>query len=145
MDAIEVQVTQDGETRTLGLHELPVSFGRDPACEVWLRHPFVSRRHGRIERGDEGILIVDEGSTNGFRCGGVRVAAHGVALLGADGGDFEIEGVTVSVRIPALAAEVTATTPDEAPAEDPTAPVPVLELRELLHAEKNAETRSSLD
>jgi len=55
---------------------LPVgasTIGRDPAMDVRLTDPLVSKRHARITIGD-GIEIVDLNSANGLVIGGARVA-----------------------------------------------------------------------
>jgi adenylate cyclase len=43
----------------------PVLVGRSPACEVQLGDPWVSSQHARIERRQDGLWVVDLGSSNG--------------------------------------------------------------------------------
>jgi hypothetical protein len=50
------------------------TIGRDPACDVVLLDPSVSRRHARIEFGPAGPRVVDLGSSNGIWRNGARVA-----------------------------------------------------------------------
>ena len=50
-------------TRTLATG--PNIIGRDPACEVWIDAPGVSRRHARIAVTAESVTIEDLSSTNG--------------------------------------------------------------------------------
>ena len=43
--------------------------GRDPAADIRVDHPTVSRRHARITLGADGVFIQDLGSTNGTLVG----------------------------------------------------------------------------
>ena len=51
--------------RRVVLHEGDNIVGRDPATDVWLDAPSVSRRHSRIGIAEDGITIEDLGSKNG--------------------------------------------------------------------------------
>ena len=51
--------------RRMILHEGDNIVGRDPAADVWLDAPSVSRRHSRIGIAEDGITIEDLGSKNG--------------------------------------------------------------------------------
>ncbi len=42
-----------------------VTIGRDAACDMVLRFPSVSRSHATLALGDDGIVVEDQGSTNG--------------------------------------------------------------------------------
>ena len=53
--------------------------GRDPACDHALPHPEISRRHARIFRTADGLMIEDLGSTNGTFVNGERIT-HPVLL-----------------------------------------------------------------
>jgi DNA-binding winged helix-turn-helix (wHTH) protein len=53
----------------------PNIIGRDPACEVWIDAPGVSRRHARISVMREGITLEDLASTNGTFLGRRRVTS----------------------------------------------------------------------
>lgn len=63
-----------------GALELPTSgellVGRDPAADLVLEHPSVSRRHARIASGPAGHVIEDVGSTNGTFLRGERLSPH---------------------------------------------------------------------
>ncbi|MBP8948772.1 MAG: FHA domain-containing protein [Candidatus Promineofilum sp.] len=68
------------QTRPLGMQQLAqlqqAVIGRDPACEVHLDHPSVSRRHAEIRRQpDSSFVIRDLGSANGTFVDGQRVVA----------------------------------------------------------------------
>lgn len=61
---------------------LPLTVGRDPASDVVLFDPSVSRRHARIDRDENGILVVrDLESRNGVHLGPVSVDQAGGARL----------------------------------------------------------------
>jgi diguanylate cyclase (GGDEF)-like protein len=47
------------------LTNFSLSFGRDKECEVQLTDNSVSRKHARIESGEQGFRLIDLGSTNG--------------------------------------------------------------------------------
>jgi len=57
--------------------------GRDPASDVWLDLPGVSRRHARIVIEGSSVLLEDQGSKNGTTVGDVRVETR-VALADGD-------------------------------------------------------------
>jgi pSer/pThr/pTyr-binding forkhead associated (FHA) protein len=42
-----------------------VAIGRDPGSDIYTNNPSVSRRHGRVQAGDNGWHILDLGSSNG--------------------------------------------------------------------------------
>lgn len=44
----------------------PTVLGRAPECDIHLDHPGVSRQHLRLTPTDEGLLVEDLGSTNGW-------------------------------------------------------------------------------
>ena len=67
-------------TYPLGMYRLgqasQVLIGRDPACQISLDHPTVSRRHAEIERLGSEHQIRDLGSVNGTFVNGERVTDH---------------------------------------------------------------------
>ena len=65
-------VGEDGVRRTFRLAST-VTVGRDPACEVALGSPTVSRRHATLAPDEEGWLVRDLGSGNGTFLDGRRV------------------------------------------------------------------------
>jgi diguanylate cyclase (GGDEF)-like protein len=69
--------------RTLGsrfpLKEATCRLGREPANDVCLRDPTISRRHACIERVDGDYRILDLGSSNGTYVNNQRVAEHELA------------------------------------------------------------------
>ena len=76
-------VEEDGVRRTFRLAST-VTVGRDPACEVALGSPTVSRRHATLAPDEEGWLVRDLGSGNGTFLDARRVdeapLPNGVAL-----------------------------------------------------------------
>jgi adenylate cyclase len=84
----------DGADRTFPLTGEQVRIGRGPDNEVRLSDPSVSRHHAVVERGREGWMIRDLGSTNGTRLNGERVER---APLGA-GGTVQIGAFTLTVE-----------------------------------------------
>ena len=60
-------------------HTLPasgkVTIGRLQECEIWVDHPSVSRKHAELLLGPQ-LRVVDLGSFNGTRVGGVRIAPN---------------------------------------------------------------------
>ena len=46
--------------------------GRDDDCEISLEDPEVSRRHAVISVTEEGVVIADNGSTNGMEVSGAQ-------------------------------------------------------------------------
>lgn len=57
--------------------------GRDPAADIRLQHPSVSRRHARLIQLSDGLAIEDLGSRNGTLVG-IRRAARGQLLKDGD-------------------------------------------------------------
>jgi transcriptional regulator with PAS, ATPase and Fis domain len=57
-----------------------VTVGRLQECEVCIDHPSVSRRHAELLLGPQ-LRVVDLGSFNGTRIGGVRIAANEPTLV----------------------------------------------------------------
>jgi len=70
----------------VGTHPFPdgatLVLGRDPACEISLVHPKISRRHVAFHGGPS-VEVEDLGSTNGVFLGGRRLAAAERAPLPA--------------------------------------------------------------
>lgn len=79
--------------RHVPLHVLPVTVGRNAPCELILEGGTVSRRHCRLERHNEKIILTDLGSTNGTLVNGQAVSAP-IAL--EDGARITIGAHTLS-------------------------------------------------
>lgn len=65
-----------------GLIQLPATrfvIGRDSKADLWLDDPSISRQHASLERTDEGVKLIDHGSTNGSYVNDVRVASAIIA------------------------------------------------------------------
>lgn len=67
----------DGRGRVvLELSRRCAHVGRDPACELQLDHPDVSRRHAKLEPGETAWSVCDLGSTNGTAVNGRPVGSQ---------------------------------------------------------------------
>ncbi|HEY2618581.1 MAG TPA: SpoIIE family protein phosphatase [Acetobacteraceae bacterium] len=80
-------------TRHVPLHLLPLTFGRSPPAEVILEGSTVSRRHCRLERQGDSIVLSDLGSTNGTFVNRERVTAP---VMLEDGARITIGAHTLS-------------------------------------------------
>jgi hypothetical protein len=78
----EVRESEDGgflaelvlpDGRRVALGSEPLVIGRLPECDVVLADSNVSRRHAEVRRKDDGVFVVDLGSTNGTRVNGTPV------------------------------------------------------------------------
>lgn len=56
------------------LGERPLTIGRLPECNITLNDPNVSRHHAEVRAQGNGFVIVDNGSTNGVKVNGIKVA-----------------------------------------------------------------------
>jgi hypothetical protein len=69
-----------------------LTIGRAPDADLQLLDPHVSRRHARIERDENGdVVLVDLASTSGTRIGDLRIERHVLQ----DGDLIRIAGVTL--------------------------------------------------
>lgn len=68
------QISGPGTVREYRISILPWTIGRASECNLTLRSNSVSKEHVRIERGVEGLRIVDLGSTNGTHLNGQPVS-----------------------------------------------------------------------
>ena len=62
---VVVYQREGGAGRCIKLDQLPLRLGRDPDNELVLADDGVSRRHARIERRSDHVVLMDVGSTNG--------------------------------------------------------------------------------
>jgi two-component system, NtrC family, response regulator AtoC len=83
------------ETWTLPRHGR-VIVGRDPACDVVIAHPSISRVHAELELGAR-VVVRDRGSRNGVTVDGIAVTGGEAAEL-AIGGMAEIGEVSVFLQ-----------------------------------------------
>lgn len=74
--ASRLAVHTPGKTWEVPLSQESLTVGRDPATDIVIDHPKVSRRHARLERRGEAFVIRDLGSTNGTWLGAQRVDEH---------------------------------------------------------------------
>ncbi len=84
-----VQILPDQTTRRFDIGAMALSIGRVPPCDIVLDGAAVSRRHCRLEREGEAVILTDLGSTNGTRVDGAAVIAP-VTL--ADGALVQVGG-----------------------------------------------------
>ena len=79
------QAGRTGESVSLGQFDLgqaaTLTIGRDPASDLPLDSPIVSRRHARVERAGDGHQLIDLGSTNGTHLNGRRISPNVAAAL----------------------------------------------------------------
>jgi serine phosphatase RsbU (regulator of sigma subunit) len=74
---------ENAAPRHVPLHLLPLTVGRNAPAEVILEGSTVSRRHCRLERQGDSIVLSDLGSTNGTYVNNERIAAPVVLEDGA--------------------------------------------------------------
>jgi len=107
--------------RDLELTKPVVKLGRDPASDIKLDHPTVSRSHAEIRRVGAGFEIVDKGSDNGTFVNGMKIKKQALnprdkITLGAvhlvfDGSQLEQQSDGTHVRL--VANHLTRTVTDE--------------------------------
>jgi pSer/pThr/pTyr-binding forkhead associated (FHA) protein len=70
-------ISKDGElVCEVALTEVRTTIGRHPDSDVVLEHRSVSGRHAVVSRTADGLLLEDQGSTNGTFVNGKRVQRH---------------------------------------------------------------------
>lgn len=62
-----------GRVRRIELHKQRTLVGRDPACDVRLDDPHVSRTHAALHRRGDAVYVTDLGSSGGTFVGGAAV------------------------------------------------------------------------
>lgn len=86
-----------------------IVLGRSASCDVRLPDASVSGRHASIRAGSGGYVIVDEGSTNGTKLNGQRLAAQAPRKL--ESGDVLMLGrIEVTVKLGAARTSTAADT-----------------------------------
>jgi pSer/pThr/pTyr-binding forkhead associated (FHA) protein len=122
--------TSDGE-KTHVLREAQIAIGRDPASDITIDAPVVSRHHARMEQVAGGYQIVDLGSSNGLTCRDVqvsqmRLADGDVIWIGTDVSmTYQIAPATAGVpEAEPLAAETPAPSEAALPGADLLRPRP---------------------
>jgi ankyrin repeat protein len=89
-------VSDQADTTPIRLSNKPLTIGRAPECDVCYKSLTLSRRHARIESGENGYMISDLGSHNGTSIDGekiktpYRLDAGDMITLGAY--EFEFDG-----------------------------------------------------
>ncbi len=101
-------------------HTLPasgkVTIGRLQECEIWVDHPSVSRKHAELLLGPQ-LRVVDLGSFNGTRVGGVRIAPNEPTVV-PPRSVVEIGSTFVVVEAPAAREAAPGTLRPPAPGQD---------------------------
>lgn len=119
-DSFRLVMTQGPEPgRTFTLDRDSVRLGRDPACDVVVDHPQVSRQHTRLDLRGGVVVLEDLGSTNGTFVNGVRLTTPHVLANGDTVGLGDT--VTFTFHGPAVQAEETLV---GRPGAVPTMPTP---------------------
>jgi len=72
----------DGSCQECALDRDVMHVGRDPSCEIHIDSRYVSRRHARVRRVDDGFVIEDAQSTNGLRINGATVREPHLLVTG---------------------------------------------------------------
>ncbi|MEZ0226987.1 MAG: SpoIIE family protein phosphatase [Planctomycetota bacterium] len=111
------------------------SLGRDPACEITIAAPGISRRHVQFNVEGGEMYVADLGSVNGMFVNGAKVTRHKLS----DGDTISLSEVSLRWK----RADVPSATKRFGPrkAVPPTEPVDVLRARSLLaEAEADAES-----
>jgi ABC-type multidrug transport system ATPase subunit/pSer/pThr/pTyr-binding forkhead associated (FHA) protein len=107
---VSMVVATPEATREYDLQQETVTIGRDPANDICIDRPVVSRRHAKMERTAHGYRIVDLGSANGLVCQHLEVSelllAHGDVLRIADDVTLTYQIAPAAVAMPSpVAAE----------------------------------------
>lgn len=100
-------VTDDRGTRELLLVGT-MGVGRDPACEISVDDPLLSRRHAEFRVSPEGVVVTDLDSRNGLRVNGVSTRR---AVL-RDGDEIRIAALRIQL-VDRPAPQSAAEAPDE--------------------------------
>lgn len=69
--------------RRYGLSKAESYIGRDPACDIPLADPTVSRRHAVVRREHDGSVIRDLDSASGIRVNGTQMQKYTISTLTA--------------------------------------------------------------
>jgi signal transduction histidine kinase len=92
---LSITVFRDGKrVKGIDTERDEIVIGRDASCDVPLDDKTVSRRHAKMTRVVEGVLVEDLGSRNGTYVGGEQIKTHRLA----PGESVTVGGYTLSVR-----------------------------------------------
>ena len=96
----------DGATEAVPLTTDSAVVGRSADSDVRLADPRVSRRHARLDRGDDGVWrVTDLGSENGTRVDGIFVEPNQAVMIAAgrtvDVGPFALRLLSKADDVPA--------------------------------------------
>jgi len=76
-----VLVAADNPEKRLKIGRISTLVGRNPACEIPIQHPSISRQHCLLQLSDRGLTFKDLRTTNGTKLNGVATP-QGVAKVG---------------------------------------------------------------
>ncbi|HVN53487.1 MAG TPA: FHA domain-containing protein [Anaerolineaceae bacterium] len=94
--------------RKVDLRAGPMIIGRDPACDIIIESPAVSRRHARIEVQGDRVTLEDLGSSNGTFIGVERITNQAELK---PGDQFSISR-TIQIELQSFASQVTVLNPN---------------------------------
>ena len=72
--------------------------GREPACEIYIDSPHISRRHFELARTKEGFFLTDLGSSNGTKINGTKAPPHEPSKV-ESGDEIQIMNIRMSFEI----------------------------------------------
>src|SRR5690349_22258202 len=83
-DRVQALVVRDGSgtERVFALDRDVLIIGRDPSSTIRIDSPYVSRRHARIEMGDEGPVLIHLSTTNSSTLNGHQVEGSSQLSVG---------------------------------------------------------------
>lgn len=96
-------VVLEGSRATFESRRERITIGRDPACDVVLADPTVSRRHAVVVRTPSGFVISDQKSTNAIFLGDPPEQVTAAHLY--DGEEVRLGATRLRVEIPGAAGE----------------------------------------
>jgi len=102
--------------------------GRQTTNDVVLPDAKVSRQHARLEQQGDGLLVTDEGSSNGTYVNGSRISTptvlHPGDILAVGASHLRVQAVAVDVASYAPVTDVPAESAAPSPPPQPAAPAP---------------------
>jgi len=96
---VRVELSHNGEL--IAVESAEFALGRVRECQIKVTHPLVSRRHCKFEVDDQGMTVIDLGSSNGTYVGDERIERHRLQAgegvrIGLGGPEFVVVRVNVN-------------------------------------------------